>query len=206
MKDELIKVINCRDNHIKYRCSIIFVMCSLSTYNWLCDSLFKQFENEFYSVYYQNCLIFVIYIIWDIYKMTFSTDRQILYRTDLMTHHIVALVSYVNLMNYVPLLGSYILIGEYLSLMNYVWKDKNHLKLLSYYRFFCICFIRLPVWCFFLFYYNPYHLIFYVSPQDYNFVKTITFYSYLFGIGYDLVVFKKLYFNLQRFSQKFVEE
>ena len=46
--------------HMKYRCCFISVMCGMSLYSWYNYSLFNPITNDFFTPYYQNCLLMSI--------------------------------------------------------------------------------------------------------------------------------------------------
>ena len=116
---------NCR---IYYR-----LMCSLSVYTWTNYSLFEPNEKQFWSVPYQNCLLFMIYLAWDTWSMYFDKS---LFRVDLQIHHIIGSVVFGSMIMYIPIAGSMALINECISLLNNVLRDKPYL--LNWYRLFCI--------------------------------------------------------------------
>jgi ABC-type proline/glycine betaine transport system permease subunit len=187
-------IITIREEHMKIRCYFIFVMCMLSLYSLYNYSLFDPITNDFYTVYYQNCILFIFYLCWDIYQMTMSRNRIILFRKDLIIHHIVSLVSYLVCINKTTLQMSNVLIMECISLMNYIWKD--NIKVLTFYRTACIVCIRIPTSLYFLLYYNPTIMEPYlkstVSPFRYQLlVKTSNI--YLFLIVYDIYILRQIY-------------
>ena len=171
--------------HSRRRFRVMLVMCILSAYSWFADTMFGRMdEGGYVSLASINCLIFICFISWDVYQMTLSTNHAVLYRTDLMAHHVIALASYALMVQRIPLLGSRILIGECLSLMNSHLNDKH----LRRYRMFVLLAMRFPMWIYFAFYYN---IALYVSNATYHRVSGVFFSSCLFAIGYDSVVLWK---------------
>ena len=145
-----------RTNHMKKRCMVIFVMCFLSLYCWFNYSLFDPIDsivNNKWSLYYLNCVIMILYLLWDTYHMTLSSNKKALYRTDLIIHHVVSLIVYLSYINNTTLQMSHVLLMESISLMNYVWRNRP--TWLKTYRTLCIFLIRIPMSLFFLCYYNP---------------------------------------------------
>lgn len=180
--------------HMKHRCCFISIMCGMSLYSWFNYSLFNPITNDFFTPYYQNCLLMLFYLFWDTYNMTLSSNRTILFRTDLIIHHIVTLIVYLSYINYVSLQGSNILIMECISLMNY--NLRNNPILLNNYRKCCIFFIRMPLSFWFLLYYNPTISFPYLKEIiSYNHYLYLTRLGnmYLFFIGYDIFILYKLY-------------
>ena len=142
-----------RHNHMRKRCYFISIMCSISLYTWYSYSLFTHVKNDIFTPYYQNALLMIFYLCWDTYHMTLSSNRSILFRKDLLIHHIVSLIVYLSCINNAPLQMSNVLIMECISLMNYVWRKHN--KWLNLYRTVCIFLIRIPLSLWFWLYYNP---------------------------------------------------
>jgi len=142
-----------RHNHMRKRCYFISIMCSISLYTWYSYSLFTPVKNDVFTPYYQNALLMIFYLCWDTYHMTLSSNKSILFRKDLLIHHIVSLVVYLSYINNATLQLSNVLIMESISLMNYVWRKHN--KWLNLYRTCCIFVIRMPLSLWFWLYYNP---------------------------------------------------
>ena len=69
--------------------------------------------------------------------------NKLLFRADLMIHHVISLIVFVSLINYITLQLSNVLIMECISLMNYILR--KHSKILKLYRILCICIVRLPL-------------------------------------------------------------
>jgi hypothetical protein len=113
--------------------------------------------------------------------MTLSKNRKILFRKDLIIHHVVSLYVLFKYINIVPLEWSKFTIAECISLMNYIWR--NDKKLLKIYRTCSIFFVRMPLslWIFFNFYKNN---------IDFPYVKSL-----FFMIFYDGYILWKLYFE-----------
>ena len=118
--------------HMKKRCYCILIMCFMSIYNWYKNPIFSPINNNFYTFYYQTCLFMLCYLCWDTYHMVFSINKSLLFRTDLMVHHIITFIIFLSGINYFALQLNNYLIMECISLMNYVWR--NNPKLLKLYR------------------------------------------------------------------------
>ncbi len=146
-------------------------MCGLSLYNWYAYSMFDLEVHDFYTPYYQNCLLMLVYLGWDTYQMTMSANRQQLFRTDLIIHHAVTTIVYLSYINNVPLEISNVLIMESISLMNYIWR--NNPGRLKTWRICCIFLIRIPLSLWLMLYYNPK----YAYP---HFYQTRTYYHALY--------------------------
>jgi hypothetical protein len=154
-----------QNKHMKHRCCFISTLCSLSLYTWYnncssSDTVYMSIPpthddndhrlSRFHRLtpQYLNCLLVGFYLSWDMYHMTLSSNRSILFRTDLIIHHVSMLSTLLNYMNYIPLEISKIIIMECISLMNYTWRDNK--KILNLYRTFCILFVRMPLSFFFI--------------------------------------------------------
>ncbi len=181
-----------QNNHMKNRCYFIFIMCGLSLYSWYNYSLYEiPIDNSFSTPYYQNCLLMLFYLCWDIYKMV---TNKLLFRADLMIHHVISLIVFVSLINYITLQLSNVLIMECISLMNYILR--KHSKILKLYRILCICIVRLPLSLWFWYYYNPNIMapIVKLSCTHYHYIYLLMLNNlYLFFIGYDFNILYKLY-------------
>ena len=148
---------------MRKRCYFISIMCSISLYTWYSYSLFTPVENSVFTPYYQNSLLMIFYLCWDTYHMTLSSNKSILFRKDLLIHHIVSLIVYLSCINITALQMSNVLIMECISLMNYVWRKHN--KWLNLYRTACIFLIRIPLSLWFWLYYNPEIYFPYLRPM-----------------------------------------
>lgn len=142
--------------HMKHRSYCIAAMCGLSLYSWQVYSLFDPITNTFFTPFYQNGLFFLLYLAWDTYAMTLSTNRRLLYRKELIIHHIVSFIITASCINNNSLQMSHYMIIECISLMNHLWRHRPYL--LKAYRTFCICVIRTPLSLWFWYYYNPTYL------------------------------------------------
>ena len=177
--------------HMKNRCYFISVMCGMSLYSWYNYSLFDPINNSFFTPYYQNCLLMLVYLGWDTYHMI---TNPILFRTDLLIHHSITAFGGVSYINNISLQMSNVMIMECISLMNYVWRNKP--QLLKLYRTLCIFCIRMPLSLWMWLYYNP-NITFPYLKQT----RTYNHYIYLFVllnqywffIIYDMFILWKLY-------------
>ena len=186
-----------QSEHIKHRSYFIYAMCGMSLYGWNSYSLFDptNLYIGFFTSYYQNCLLMLSYLGWDIYHMTLSKNRKILYRKDLVIHHFVSVVTYLSFINVATKQLSNVLIMECISLMNNVLKDNP--RLLKIYRTICICVIRTPLSLWYLIYYNP-KILFpqymqFSMPNYYLYLTTMSSTVYIFFILYDMFILWKLY-------------
>jgi hypothetical protein len=177
--------------HMKHRCYFIFAMCNLSLYGWCNYSLFEPYTNSFFTPYYQNGLLFLFYLLWDTYHMTTS---PVLYRTDLIIHHIMAFVFTASAINTNSLAMSNYMILECISLMNYLWRNKP--QFLKIYRTCCICIIRTPLTLWFWYYYT-YTVMYPVWKESLTYghclyLKTLFDMSLVF-MFYDMYILWQLY-------------
>lgn len=171
---------------MKNRCFFIFAMCGLSMYTWYNYSLFDPINNDnenndYFTAYYKNCLLMMFYLCWDMYYMTLSSNRRILFRTDLIVHHVITLCTILTYINHIPLQISNTIIMECISIMNYNWR--NNQKLLKIYRTFCILFVRMPLTFWFIFFYKNNIVQFPYSKIN----------GYWFFILYDAFILWKIY-------------
>ena len=182
------------ETHMKHRCYFISAMCALSLYNWYAYSLFDPVCNDFYTPYYQNCLLMLVYLGWDTYQMTMSANRKQLFRTDLIIHHAITTVVYLSYINNTTLQIDHVLIMESISLMNYIWRNNPYR--LKVWRTACIFLIRIPLSLWFHLYYNPY-VVFSQLEQIRTRLHMLYISSlgnvYMFFILYDVFILYKLY-------------
>ncbi len=179
-----------RDEHMKMRCYFMWAMCCMSLYNWYAYSLFEPINNDILKPYYLNCALFIYYLFWDSYKMLLSSDRKILYRTDLMIHHCISLFTYISLINYTSLQVSHVLVMECISLLNYVLRNRP--KTLAYYRLFCIFIVRIPM-CVYMLNYNWYHIMFYAPTMELYYQHQPYENIYFLFLAYDACLLKQLH-------------
>jgi hypothetical protein len=181
-----------QNKHMKYRCYFLFASCILSLHTWYIYPSFdmnhvknylKIDDNSYFKLYHKNCFL-GLYFLWDMFHMTLSKNRKVLFRKDLMIHHVVAFYLLFNYINIVPMEWSKFTITECISLMNYIWRDNK--KLLKIYRTFCILFVRMPL-SFFIFF------SFYKNNIDFAYFKSL-----FFMIIYDAYIIWKLYFEVKR--------
>lgn len=179
------------EQHMTKRLYFLFTMCSLSAYTWATCSVFAPMEINFWSIPYQNCVLFLFYLAWDTWSMF---NNPVLFRKDLMIHHIIGSVVFGSMSFYIPIVGSMALINECISLMNTILKDPNR------YRLFCIFCIRLPVCGFFTLYYVPYRFYEFkgtLTDEEYWFVYYAHKINYLFLL-YDFYLIKTIVGNMRR--------
>jgi len=112
--------------------------------------------------------------------MTLSSNRQFLFRTELIVHHLVGLCAFFNYNN-LSMEWSKFTIVECISLMNYIWRSNP--KLLKIYRIMCILLVRMPLSFWYIIYNNN------------NFVKSPQIKLSWFVIFYDAFLLYKMYKN-----------
>ena len=169
--------------HMKQRCYFISAMCGMSLYSWYNYSLFDPINNSFFTPYYQNGLLFLFYLGWDTQRM-FRTP--ILFRTDLIIHHIMSLVVTASSINNNTLQMSNYMILECISVMNYILR--NNPKLLKLYRIFCVFCIRTPLTLWFWYYYSPT-----IMYPYWKYMLTYNHYLYMKTL-YDMTIFFVFYY------------
>jgi hypothetical protein len=187
-----------QNEHMAHRCYFILAMCNMSLYSWYNYSLFDPIDNNPYTPYYQNGILFLFYLWWDTYHMFVS---RTLYRTDLIVHHAFAFVITSSSLNNDALHMSDYMIMECISLMNYVWR--NNPRMLNVYRIACILLVRMPLTLWFMVYYHPTYLF----PYWEN-TRTPSHYLYLywlykgtcFFLLYDMLILWKIYKNNKRLA------
>ena len=187
-----------KETNMKYRCICMSLMCALSLYNWFNYSLFDPFINEISYSYYQNCLLFIFYLLWDLHQMTLSSNKLVLYRKDLIIHHFFSLLLASGVMQYISIQCSHVILMECLSIMNYTFRHPKYSRCLNYYRLFCIFFIRIPICIYMMHYINPSYVIPYYKSISYEKFLCAYYlnYSFYFYILYDLYLIKQIYRNL----------
>ena len=175
------------NNHMKQRCYFIWIMCGLSLYSTNRYSIFNHPPNAIMTPYYHNCLLFIVYLLWDFYAMIGSSKRKILFRTDLCIHHTVSLLSVLSVMQFSSLIYSNFLLMECISALNYVLRKKEHCLMLNYYRLGCIFFVRMPTW---IYYFSILDSLF----QHTEYAKYAYYLKYflLFFICYDMILVRKI--------------
>jgi hypothetical protein len=184
-----------RDEHMKRRCYFIASICSASLYGWYnYSSLFEPITNSFFTLYYQNCLLVGFYLGWDTYHMMLSPNRHLLYRVDLVVHHVLSLVACVGYLSADARAANCYLLMECISMMNYTWK--NNPQLLKVWRTASVFCVRLPISFFAYFYYEPTfllpHLKLVSHPSHYALMKLNTN-IFLFYMAYDMFILWKIY-------------
>jgi hypothetical protein len=178
---------NIQNKHMKYRCYFLFALCVSSLHTWYIypsinmnhvKHYLKIYDNSYFKLYYKNCFL-GLYLLWDIFHMTLSKNRKILFRKDLIIHHLFFLYYIFKYIEIIPIEWSKFTIAECISLMNYICR--NNKNLLKIYRTCCIIFVRMPLsfWSFFSFY---------NSNIDLPYFK-----GFLFIILYDAYILWKLY-------------
>ena len=189
-----------QDEHMKKRCCFISAMCGLSLYSWYNYSLFDTIDNNPYTPYYQNGVLFLLYLGWDTYHMFAS---RVLYRTDLVIHHVFAFVLTGSSLNNCALSVSDYMIMECISLMNYTWR--NNPRLLNMYRIACVLLVRVPLTLWFITYYHPTYLFPYWestrTPSHYLYLYWLYKATYFFLL-YDMLILWKIYNNNKRIAEK----
>jgi hypothetical protein len=141
--------IDTQTEHMKHRCYGISAICGLSLYCWFNYPIVEPINNSIATPYYQNCILLLVYIGWDMYHMM---RQPTLFRTDLMIHHLITFVAGLSFINNMALQSSNYSISECISLMNYVWRNKR--GWLKLYRTACILCIRMPISLYMLLYSN----------------------------------------------------
>jgi hypothetical protein len=198
INDENNSIKKIKESNLKYRCICMSIMCAISLYNWFNYSLFGPIINEISYPYYQNCLLFIFYLLWDLHQITMSPYKMVLYRKDLVIHHVFSLLFVSGGISYSSLQCSHVILMECLSIMNYTWRNHKYYRHLNYYRLFCIFFIRLPICIYMMYYVNPIYFIPYYKSISYPQFLCAYYlnYSLYFYIFYDLFIIKQIYRNL----------
>jgi hypothetical protein len=180
-----------QNEHMKRRCMFISAMCGLSLYSWYNYSLFDPIDNNPYTPYYQNGLLFLFYLGWDTYHMA---TTAILYRTDLVIHHIFAFMLTGSSLNNCTLHMSDYMIMECISLMNYTLR--NNVRVLNIYRTVCILCVRMPLTLWFILFYHPTYMFpyweMYRTPNHYLYLYWL-YKGTCFFLFYDMLILWKVY-------------
>ena len=109
--------------HTKHRCYFMSLLCGLSLYGWYNYSLFDPINNNFFTPYYQNCILMLVYLGWDLYHML---TTRVLFRTDLIIHHSLSFVTYLSFINICPLQMSNLLIMENMCQLKHLGRCKTN--------------------------------------------------------------------------------
>lgn len=184
------------ETHMKHRCTCIAVMCGLSAHDWFAHSIYDPITTDRWNVSGLNILFAIGYLTWDMNAMLFGTNHSILYRKDLLIHHVVSIISFSAGMYFIPLVCSRDLLCESLSLLNYTFRDDHNGPFLHKYRLATILLIRLPITTIHpLFYCRHAHLLEQASIatgasiQSYKLSLII---SHLCFIIYDIILIRKI--------------
>jgi hypothetical protein len=184
------------DTHMKYRCACIAVMCGLSTYDWITHTPYEPITTERWNVSGANLVFFLTYLSWDTWAMVAGVNHQILYRRELLIHHLVSFGIFSVFGLVVPLIASRDLICESISLLNYTLRGVPNESTLHWYRLATIFLIRLPISVVTpIFYYmngdllEPTSSTTGISIQPYNVWLLIT---HLFFTVYDVILVRKI--------------
>jgi len=173
------------DNHMYYRCGCIFMMVSMSMHTWCKYQLFEPISSNSIivpTIYNINSTVFLLYLLWDIYAMTLSKNKAILFRKDLTIHHFVSLFLTISCINkYSPFISK-ALITECISTMNYFWRERKYFFSLNFYSLLCIFLVRFPA------------CVYFIYMSKYN----IYFKGAYFFILYDLFLIKQISLNVIR--------
>jgi hypothetical protein len=175
-----------RDQHMKNRCKILFIMCSISSYCWYKYEFLTNISPNFLDIFYQNYILFVLYLLWDTYMMCLSKNKKNLFRLDLFIHHIVGLICCI-LGYYEIIYANHTIIMECISLMNYTLK--NNFYMLNIYRTLSILLVRLPI-CSYTFYIIFYGHIEFLKKETH---KNILFLISIFFMIYDFYNLTMIY-------------
>jgi hypothetical protein len=182
------------DNHMKYRCACIAMMCVMSTYDWITHSLYEPITTDRWNVSGVNILFSLAYLIWDTWAMVGGVNKKILYRQELLIHHVVSFCIFSYGGYGTPLVVSRNLLCESLSLLNYILRHNEYV--LHMYRLTTIFFVRIPICCFHILFYriNP-HLLDpsrTVTGVDVYVYKLSLLICHLFFITYDVILVRKI--------------
>jgi hypothetical protein len=180
------------------RCCFLWVLFSVSLYDFFAYSLFDPYVNNITRPHYLNCCLFMYYLAWDTYKMCLSQESKLLYRRDLIIHHTISMYLNFFTMNYISITGDLTLLMECISLFNFLQCKTNPIY---YYRLACIFFVRLPISCFISFYYIDSVIIPYYKNRlgwfEFYHLTTTCRLIYFF-ILYDFYLIKSIYDILHR--------
>jgi len=192
------------DGHMKNRCSCITVLCTMSFYDWVTLSWFDPLVIDYWSISFVNLVCFGIYLIWDAWSMIFGNNNIILYRGELIVHHIVSFLILTLIGGYcAPSYSSRLILAELISIFNYVLRDKSHELYLHWYRIAIIFLCRLPIYIFptVLLVRNPHLFTEMAIRLDMSINNTIMFIvvpSSTCFIIYDVVLLRKIFGILRK--------
>ena len=134
-----------KDVHMKYRCMCMMILCGISAYDLMTHSLYDPIVFESFSISTLNVSLFFMYMIWDSMHMLYGKNRIVLYRNDLIIHHISSVVlSNGCALLLSPLYSSRVMFGESVSILNYILRDNVYEIYLHIYRIVIILTFRIP--------------------------------------------------------------
>ncbi len=184
------------DTHMKYRCACIAVMCGLSAYDWFTHSWYEPITTDRWNVCGANLVFCLLYMTWDTWAMVGGVDRSILYRTELLIHHLVSIGSFSIGLYGVPLIASRDLICESISLLNYSMRGAHNESILHRYRLATIFLIRLPstIGTPIFYYMNGYLLEPSATDTGYSIetYQIMLCIAHAFFVIYDLILIRKI--------------
>lgn len=91
-------------------------------------NIYNKYSNDFVTLYYQNCLLFIFYLFW--IKIIVCSNQEILFRKSYILHNIITLFVYLIYINNTSLQMNNVVILECLPLIYYILKDfRNIVKL-----------------------------------------------------------------------------
>ena len=190
------------DTHMKYRCACIAVMCGLSVYDWFTHSMYEPITTDRWNVSGTNLVFCILYMTWDTWAMVGGVNRQILYRTELLIHHLVSMGFFSAGLYFVPLIVSRALICESVSLLNYTLRGAHNELILHRYRLATIFLIRFPISIITpIFYYMNGYLLEPTSADtgvSVESLQTALIVSHLFFTIYDIILVRKIVGIMQK--------
>ena len=197
------------DENMKYRSTCCALLTSLSFYGWynffymsvteLYQEPYKYETINLISYPYVCVVIVIIYLIYDIWIMIFGKHSKILYRSELLIHHIISLLSCIVGLLRFPEIITNCLMMESLSIFNYVLRSNKNKLTLYCYRFFNLICIRGPFLLYMLYYHHMNHELLFVdvyiiTPKITDIIVSV---NYIIFIIHDIFLCCKIIYILQ---------
>jgi hypothetical protein len=173
----------------------------MSTYTWITTPIYIPLTNDPYNVSGLNNMFFQCYLWWDMWCMLLGPNRSMLYRTELILHHIGSSIIFITNAYFAPVIGSHALICESISLLNYTLRGND--RLLHRYRIATIFLIRFPIFIGHSIYYTIYADTV-LAPTARSFDISIASccsmvcVAHIFFVIYDIILLRKIFGILRK--------
>jgi len=181
-------------NHDLVRSVMLWICFTIGLYNTICYDNIDLYEK---NVMIQLLpFIFIGYLLYDLSKMICN---KILFRIDLIYHHLFCVIVYSLLTTSIPKTGSWLVLAENISLFNYFFR--NNFKTLLIYRIVIILLCRMPGW-FYILYISHYNEVYYIQLNSLDIIRKISFSKGpLLFVLYDIYLLKQMFVKLNTINK-----